>query len=833
MIVNKTARPIAIHLDHSYLAVSSCVISPDRAFGIPAELAEAGGFCIAADQTSHRLVSPVYRCRDWSSRSVQHLAVKQTVKVFKDDAEDKVALGVRAVCRQEVADLPDGTPVEMFTVYLHAFVVVYNLLPHDVQLSMLDGEASASEVLEVIPISAKSGKVSLVHTDHGGRVHCRLSHAVYQSEPCTLYTKENGHNMAKRHIVMKSATAKELQVILEWQSRPNGKACLFVYCEYSALNLSGYDLAILLTVPGADSSHVLPLALPAISNQLDSLESSVLLPAPHTGSFKAKFGATNVQLGVCAAGPWSQSLSLDAVGMLGGVHLPHAVSGLDIGVLIQMGDDKYSLTKLIKFQQRFIMVNLCDQPVHVCQDVDDEGAIGQHVVTITVNERVGWHFEREVKRKKEGRIRIRLSKFEWSASCVISEPTELCVPLRESGSTQDAPQYSRLGINVVEREASLFVVFTQSPNEPPPYQIVNCTSLCVSFRQADQPSDLGQTVGSFAESGFAWLDPMVTKRRLVLEFAGCQKHVNPDKLKAHKPISVGGSSLRIYITITMTGPSKVVSLDEEPDDLTAAQSFKHDLVFRPTVRVKLQLSAIGISLVDAKPEEVLYATIGGIDVETVYGSEQHTISAKIDTIQIDNQLRLAMFPVVLAPVPSRSKTPVFQFVMIRNFGASLEVVPYVALLIQELSLELDVLLISRLVLTVRRIVMTMPKPPPSNTSPEEESIGPHFGNKMYLQFVQLHPIKVTVTIDTADASRQDTFGIVGALLPRVDHAPLRLNALVFEHVFQYQEQLLNKLTKHYTRYGSISTLYAHRYKARLCGADRGYSSSIECWARST
>jgi hypothetical protein len=461
-----------------------------------------------------------------------------------------------------------------------------------------------------------------------------------------------------------------------------------------------------------------------------------------------------------------------------------------------MGDDKYSLTKLIKFQQRYIIVNLCDQPVQVCQDADD-GAIGQHARTIAMNERIGWHFEREVKKKKEGRIRIRFARCEWSASCVISEPTELCIPLRESGHLYE---YSRLSANVVEREASLFVILTQALNEPPPYQVVNCTSLPVKFRQEDQTADLGQTVASFAETGFAWYDPMVTHRRLVLEFAGCQKQVNPDKLKAHKPISLKGSPQKIYITITMTGPSKVVSLDEEPDDLTTAQNFKQHLVFRPMVRIKLQLSAIGISLVDGKPEEVLYATIGNMDVETVYGSEQHTISAKIDTIQIDNQLRLTIFPVLLAPVPSRSKTPVFQFVMIRNFGGSLEVVPYVALLIQELSLEVEDVLISRLASTVRRIVMTMPRPPQSSST-LEECISPARGDRMYLQFVQLHPIKVTVTVDTGDASREKPFGIVGALLPRVDHAPLRLNALVFEHVFQYQDQLLRKLTKHYTRCG--------------------------------
>jgi vacuolar protein sorting-associated protein 13A/C len=71
----------------------------------------------------------------------------------------------------------------------------------------------------------------------------------------------------------------------------------------------------------------------------------------------------------------------------------------------------------------------------------------------------------------------------------------------------------------------------------------------------------------------------------------------------------------------------------------------------PSLSVKLDLQGIGISLINRNLVEVVYLSITKLLLEYTSSSAAQSLTLACGSLQVDNQLHDALFPVVLQPTP--------------------------------------------------------------------------------------------------------------------------------------------------------------------------------------
>jgi vacuolar protein sorting-associated protein 13A/C len=71
----------------------------------------------------------------------------------------------------------------------------------------------------------------------------------------------------------------------------------------------------------------------------------------------------------------------------------------------------------------------------------------------------------------------------------------------------------------------------------------------------------------------------------------------------------------------------------------------------PTMTIRLNLHGIGISLMNRQLVEVVYLTLSTLKVEYASSPVMQSITVACGSLQLDNQLHDAIFPVVLQPTP--------------------------------------------------------------------------------------------------------------------------------------------------------------------------------------
>ncbi len=133
------------------------------------------------------------------------------------------------------------------------------------------------------------------------------------------------------------------------------------------------------------------------------------------------------------------------------------------------------------------------------------------------------------------------------------------------------------------------------------------------------------------------------------------------------PAKAARTSVRV--SVRADGPTKVLELIEEHDGEEAddehlarrSQRLKPGMgeaqplgLFRKTT-ITVYVRRVGLSLVDDKPQETLYASLDHINLRTDLASEHLTVGLTVEGIQLDNQLENAGYTVVLAPraVPAK------------------------------------------------------------------------------------------------------------------------------------------------------------------------------------
>lgn len=251
-----------------------------------------------------------------------------------------------------------------------------------------------------------------------------------------------------------------------------------------------------------------------------------------------------------------------------------------------------------------------------------------------------------------------------------------------------------------------------------------------------------------------------------------------------------------------------------------------------TLDVEVVLAAVGISIVDDSPEELVYIVLRGLRMHVEQDGDQKTIAVGIQEFQVDNQLPRATWPVMLwSPLPSGSATrsvttsssdatmprqrQFFELTMSVSEADGITTVKGFYSALQEMQVSVDEELVMRIWLLAQSFV----KP---SIRRENEILGYDDGEGrllysdvngedrvlhcVYAEQLLLAPIKLTLNLASSRTPlpRQpgQYWGLIRTLIAtfgNVENAEFRLNALELYHAFDTSEDLLGLMGEFYQR----------------------------------
>ena len=91
---------------------------------------------------------------------------------------------------------------------------------------------------------------------------------------------------------------------------------------------------------------------------------------------------------------------------------------------------------------------------------------------------------------------------------------------------------------------------------------------------------------------------------------------------------------------------RVASVPIDDADFEAVQDEES-----PTLNIMINIAGLGVSAINKKLAEIIYLSVGNLAFEYAYSDSSQSYNLSCGTLQIDNQLHDAQFPVILQPTP--------------------------------------------------------------------------------------------------------------------------------------------------------------------------------------
>lgn len=560
----------------------------------------------------------------------------------------------------------------------------------------------------------------------------------------------------------------------------------------------------------------------------------------------------------------------------------------DFGVKVKPAPGRFWRTKLVRLLPGYILVNKSQRALRYRQ----EGQQGRGFV-LQPNQQLPFHWpviasssEAAAPKddKEKAKCRLTVSTEEnadtWSPTFALDIAGSFQVRLRNEFT--ETSEEKTLDVIIKPMEGSTFVVFGEQTkdNEGNPvtvvsYEIQNKTSHDLNIRQKD--SNFTVELPALQDMPFCWDVPQILEPKLLLTLTRDPPKHTPAELsldiiaKSNEiPAYIGSDGTRLLLEVQAQGPKKVlivtdgsvspsllgskalsapaykpisaasssaqesVSLDAEDKGLMSVGSEPPKRIV--SMHLKVSLKGIGVSVIDATPQELLYFTLQTLYADITISNLDQEVELKIGMAQLDNQLYLSPLPIALYSTPNPDK-PFFHASIIRDPNISaVQFFKYFAVQILEIELAIHEVFLYRLLsftkfLTdylyakseeeaLQKLLLQTDSDIPKLKDEDLKS-----SDMFYFELFHLNPIKVLVSFmtsidldanmeggtagsdeggsNTADAGvggLAEILGYVG-ILTDIERAPIELNALMMKNPFCSKNDLLERITKHYTRAG--------------------------------
>lgn len=268
----------------------------------------------------------------------------------------------------------------------------------------------------------------------------------------------------------------------------------------------------------------------------------------------------------------------------------------------------------------------------------------------------------------------------------------------------------------------------------------------------------------------------------------------------------------------------------------------------PTLSFNMEFAGIAISLVNRKMVEVVYTSIESLKFEYSNSPVAQSLNLSCGSLQIDNQLHDALYPVIVQPSPISKEAsgaavlPTIQtsVIWLKDQEHGVLFVKYCSVLLQALTIEAD----EDLLFAIYDLTQIQGVSWEENTEdiliqhPEEipEPQLSAAGQVVYFEVLELQPIQLSLSfMRTERVSSEEKLSIrnplavvVNALtmtLGNINDAPLELNALAIKDMRLTIPELQARITYHY-RQDVLRQLYRILGSADFIGNPVGLFTNV-------
>ena len=447
-----------------------------------------------------------------------------------------------------------------------------------------------------------------------------------------------------------------------------------------------------------------------------------------------------------------------------------------------------------------------------------------------------------------------LSVADWSCAFPISDVGDFTVVCRLPRTRAKL----FVSVDVQVAGAAITVLFAEQDPKVPPYRVDNLSPYALLVHQTacdelQQPRVI-EEVSPGCRVPFAW-EQYCAEPQLELHVGRGHTSVRLDDLAAsgsvHVPPSSDGTPAdTLRYRMVADGPVKVLQLlplHAPPVGQPLRSNYMDDGVLR--LNLRLSLASFGLSLVDkhrsGQPEgatELLYLSALGTQLSYQASSGRATLSLFVRHLQVDNQLRAAVFPVLLRPSWSdaetrtheearaagqRSQLPAALEVLVQRNLAAPGVAYYetVSLRLQTMEIMIDYQVLSMLLLFGHALFADLSqliKALPDALGLARPAERRERAQKVYMRWLNIQPMRVLLSCRSVAGGNgfevvygdhvhgEAAIGVLNsasAMVANIDRASVRLKALVLDNVFtpmptllamvgaSYKEQVLLQLYK--------------------------------------
>ncbi|THV04954.1 vacuolar protein sorting-associated protein 13 [Dendrothele bispora CBS 962.96] len=863
-VENQTLYPLEITLvdEHGHPVYSLEKVAPGQDFCLPIEAVNQNRIRIQPDQGFGYKWCPAIRWEELvSSKSF-------TVKCPHTDSKE-AAFRFQAWVQSDLS--PNESLVRKYpkiNLKLRAPIELENLLPYNIQYRVYDKNTDQNWRSYL-----RQGGIMPVHSVELGHLvllNIEVQDTVFKpSDFAIINTDGHSEFQPEQNLSLRDAHERKLNLKLNYVRYPDsgGAFKVQIYSPYIIVNKTGLPF----NVRSARSNRPTPPQEVAGDTNTNVLSSSAPFLLSHVNErghdFVLKIGESS----------WSKPFSVEAPAAEAALVVPsqrQRSEEVHVGVSWSEALGKYKFSKIITLAPRFLLKNNLSEPIQF----REHGVAPRDNSVVNPSERCPLAYMRA------GQEKLLMFAFpglnaKWSPPICIEDIGSIHFRLPVSS---DNSKLLRADVKV---DGSTIFVHIEAAAEGWPFVIENGSDYSFTMCQADSnigeeravtspaSSNLSKTrpvysIKPHATVSYAWDFPAAKDKKILLNVNAHRRLVDPMEIGVLMPFKFD-TGRTVALDVRADGPRQILRItnyDREqsvykPRRSSTASVARQDSISSsteafeavttenvPTLSFDVQFAGIGISLVNRKLVEVIYVSMNNLSFEYTDSTAAQSVTLSCGTLQVDNQLHDAIFPVILqpTPLPKESKgvaaLPTVQgsIILLKDEEHGVLFVKYCSVLLQALTVEVDEdLLFALYDLTQIKgasweevsqdVLIEHPEDIPE---PKEAAAG----RDLYFEVLELQPIKLFISfMRTERVNSEEKLSIRNPLavvlnaltmtVGNINDAPLEMNALAIKDVRLTTPELQNRILYHY-RQDVIRQLYRILGSADFIGNPVGLFTNV-------
>eukprot|EP01129_Flabellula_baltica_P011592 TRINITY_DN510_c0_g1_i5.p1 TRINITY_DN510_c0_g1~~TRINITY_DN510_c0_g1_i5.p1 ORF type:complete len:2967 (-),score=626.80 TRINITY_DN510_c0_g1_i5:1646-10546(-) len=289
------------------------------------------------------------------------------------------------------------------------------------------------------------------------------------------------------------------------------------------------------------------------------------------------------------------------------------------------------------------------------------------------------------------------------------------------------------------------------------------------------------------------------------------KAINVDEIREHSNVVL--SKKKVYRRIIVEDYSKVLIFSYIKQD-------QEELVEQTSVSVELSIMGIGISVMTdiQKHIELMYINISDTELDFRVTDKQTYINFSIDKFQVDNQLYLTPYPILVYTPKSEKKFLELCIVKKNSESESISWFRYIGVGIQELDICIDQIFLTYLLDFASKVLTRVQALTSSNSmgaliKGEQVDVlnlyvrEDHIDTDIvYVELFMVNSGRATASFATAlkrtydeiDTSTMDWILKIVGFMANMERTPFFLPGLFLENPFLSKQELIERISSHYT-----------------------------------